>query len=87
MPIDQKTFAASAPINGAAEATAVVPADADLEQFTRALYVGVSGDVTVVMAGKRNTITFVGVGAGSILPVRVAQVTSATTASSILALY
>lgn len=54
---------------------------------TKALYVGGAGDVNVVMVGGQ-TVLFVGVLAGSILPISVTQVKSAsTTASSIVGLW
>lgn len=66
----------------------VTPNDAvDLANTTRALYVGVAGDVKVDMYGS-GTVTFVGVSAGSLLPVRVDRVYSTgTTAASIVALW
>lgn len=56
-------------------------------EFTccRALYVGTAGDVTVVMKSG-NTAEFTNVANGTILPIRCIMVTSATTASDILAL-
>ena len=69
-------------------AVAVTPNDgSDLTDTTRALYVGAAGDVKVDMYGS-GTVTFVGVTAGSVLPVRVDRVYSTgTTATSIVALW
>jgi len=54
---------------------------------TRGLYVGGAGDVAVTMAEDGNNVTFVGVLAGSILPVQVTKVLSTgTTATNIVAL-
>jgi len=59
----------------------------DLAVFTRALYVGTAGNVVAVFAGG-NAVTFTGVAAGSILPIRVKRVNATnTTASNIVALY
>lgn len=71
----------------ATEAVAVTPSDgADLAQATRALYIGVTGDVTVDMAESGSTILFKAVPVG-ILPVRVKRVrATGTTATNILAL-
>lgn len=71
----------------AEHAEAVTPSDStDLVVVSRALYVGVTGDVAVVMASGA-AVTFVGVAAGSLLPIRVSRVkATATTATSILAL-
>jgi hypothetical protein len=53
---------------------------------TRALYVGVGGDIAVTMADGQ-VVTFVGVPTGIILPIQVSKVMLATTATSLLALY
>jgi len=87
MPIDKSTFASSSPMNPAAEATEVTPADVDLEQYTRGIYIGGAGDLAVVMADKENTVTFKNLVAGSLLPIRVSQIKAATTATFIVALY
>ena len=69
-------------------AAAVTPNDsADLAATSRALYVGGAGNVRVTTAGG-DTVTFTGVPAGAILPVRVRRVFStSTTATTILALW
>jgi len=69
-------------------AAAVTPSDGtDLNITARALYIGVAGDVVVITKGGE-TVTFVGVPAGAILPVSVARVKStSTTAASIVALW
>jgi hypothetical protein len=69
-------------------AVEVAPNDGvDLTNTSRALYVGGGGDVKVDMYGT-GTVTFVGVSAGSLLPVRVDRVYSTgTTATSIVALW
>jgi hypothetical protein len=68
-------------------AEAVTPSDStDLLVMSRALYIGVGGNVAVVTASGA-AVTFVGLTSGSILPVRVSRVKStATTATSILSL-
>lgn len=53
---------------------------------TRALYVGVGGDIAVTMADGQ-VVTFVGVPTGVVLPIQVSKVMAATVATSILALY
>ena len=70
-------------------AVAVTPADgSDLPLApTRALYIGVAGDVVVDTLGGDSTITFKAAPVG-VLPVRVKRVRSTgTTATNILALY
>lgn len=67
-------------------AAAVTPSDSTVLPTTRALYIGTTGDLTVIMAEDENEVTFVGVPAGMILPVQVIKVLAATTASNIIAL-
>lgn len=76
------------PISPARSATTVVPSDTtELPHVSRALYVGQSGDISVVMAGGE-TATFEAVAAGSLLPIRVARVNAtSTTASAIVSLW
>lgn len=52
----------------------------------RAIYVGGSGDVSIIDDGGVTTV-FVGVVGGSILPVQTARVNEATTATNLVALY
>lgn len=68
---------------------AVTPSDSTVFPFglCRALYVGVAGNVTVLSAGGA-AVTFSGVPAGVILPIRCKRVNStSTTATNIVALY
>jgi len=69
-------------------AAAVTPADSDLTVFPcRGIYVGGAGNVAIVTP-QGDTVTFVAVPAGSILPVRAKQIRSTnTTATNIVALY
>lgn len=71
----------------ATRAEAITPNDsADLGFATRALYVGVTGNVRLLMLGGE-TLTFVGVQGGSILPVRAIRVYATdTTATDIIGL-
>ena len=89
---DQTNFATSSSISNAANATAIVPADSDLanDDFTRFIYVGGTGDLTVMMADDKgdSIVTFVAVPAGAVLPLRVKQIrATATTATSIVAMF
>lgn len=72
----------------ARRAVAVTPSDTvDLIDVARALYIGVSGNVSVEMAEAGSTIVFVGVPIG-ILPITVSRVNStSTTATNIVALF
>lgn len=79
----------------AQRAVAITPSDSVDIVFTpalqaslsvRALFVGGAGNVAVITSGG-DTVTFTGVAAGSILPVRCARVLlSGTTATAIVAL-
>lgn len=72
----------------ASNAFAVTPADdANLTHAARALFVGGAGAVKVDTLGG-DTVTFTGVVAGSILPVRVLKVyATGTDATNIVAVY
>ena len=67
--------------------TDVTPNDStDLTTYARALYIGVGGNLKVTTL-RGSTLTFIGVGSGSILPVAVRRVwATGTAASSIIAL-
>jgi hypothetical protein len=68
-------------------AEAVTPSDStDLTFVSRGLWIGGTGAVSVVMVGG-DTVTFSGINAGTLLPVRVSRVRSTgTTATLILSL-
>jgi len=68
------------------DAAAVTPSDT-VEIDARALYIGVAGDVKIKTA-LGSDVTFVGIGAGTILPVRAKIVfATGTTATSIVAIF
>jgi hypothetical protein len=71
------------------EALTVTPSDvAELNPRSRALYVGVAGDLTVDMATGGTDILFKAVPAGTLLPLQVKKVKlTGTTASQIVAIY
>lgn len=64
---------------------AIVPGPDALSTPTRAIYVGGSGDLTVEDA-RGQSVTFVGVDGGSILPIVATKVTAAT-ATNLIALF
>lgn len=72
----------------ARRAEAVTPSDTvTYEQPTRGVYVGGAGNLTVDMVSG-GTVTFIGLGAGSLLPIQAVRVYETdTTATSIIALY
>lgn len=55
-------------------------------EYPRALFIGVGGDV-VVVAPDGTSATFKNVPSGSVLPVKCRRVNAATTATDIVALY
>ena len=71
----------------ALDAFAITPDDnSDLLEVARALYVGGGGDVALITK-EGNSVTFVGVSAGQILPVRVKRaLLTGTTATNIVGL-
>ena len=71
-----------------ASAIEITPSDSVLlARVSRAIYVGGSGNLVVEMLGGQTPITFVGVSAGCVLPIRVTKVLAATTATNLVALY
>jgi hypothetical protein len=64
---------------------AITPGSADLPEITRAIYVGSGGDLAVEMASGQQ-VTFKSVYEGTLLPIRVRKVLSASTAGYILGL-
>lgn len=72
----------------AENAVSVTPSNSvDLLTFSRAIYVGAGGNVSAVFENDVS-VTFVGVQAGSILPIRVKRINATnTTATNIVALY
>ncbi len=70
----------------ASNAAAVTTHDTnELTYVTRGLYIGGAGSVVVTIGG--SDVTFSGVPAGTILPIRVTKVKTASTATLIVALW
>ncbi len=87
MAIKETDYASSGTTAPAGYAAELVIANTDLAFFTRGIYIGVSGDVVVMMAAESNVVTFKNVPAGQILPIRIRQLRAGTTAASVVALY
>ena len=63
---------------------AITPDDvAEFEYLSTGIYVGGSGDVVVIDPDSGAAVTFFAVPAGTILPIRVARVMTATTATNL----
>lgn len=78
----------SAAADPAANAEAVTPDDTTtFDPPARGLYVGGDGDVVVDTLGGQTDVTFVGVTAGTVLPVTCIRVKAATGATDILRLW
>lgn len=67
----------------------ITPNDStDLSVTCRALFIGIGGDVSVVLAGDASSIVFKNIPAGTIVPISVKRVDATlTTAADILGLY
>lgn len=68
------------------DARAITTSDTANFAPTRGLYVGGTGNVVVDMA-YGTTVTFTGVQGGTVLPVQVTRVYTASTATNLVALY
>jgi hypothetical protein len=77
------------PSDPARKVVAVTPSDTvDLTTYAKALYIGVTGDVTVIPVGQTTAVTFKSHPVGYFVGCQVRRVNSTgTTASQILALY
>lgn len=78
-------YPARGSLDGVGDGFAITPADADLTDIPRALWVGTAGNLTVIMASGA-TLLLKNVPAGSLLPIKVSQVKAATTAADIVGL-
>ena len=90
MALDKSTFPPTqTPDRPSSEAVVVTPHDTnDLTAYTRAIYVGGIGNLTVVMAGSGNTVTFTAIPVGTILPIAVSRIKATlTTATLIVAMW
>jgi hypothetical protein len=86
---DEFTSTSDSPISPARNALAVTPHDTNaLANVSKALYVGGAGNIVVRLADDSADVTFTGVTAGSILPIRASHVrATSTTATSIVNMY
>jgi hypothetical protein len=72
----------------ALNAVALTPDDSnDLTTTTRGLYIGVGGNISVILEGDTVAVTFLGAIAGTVLPLRVKRLRStSTTATNLVGL-
>ena len=68
-------------------AFAVTPADSELTNWTRAVWVGGAGNLTVILADDSSAVEIEDIPAGSLLPIRCKQIRAATTATKIVGFY
>lgn len=75
-------------LSPAADCVEIASSDfSDLPRATKAIYIGIGGDVVLRPVQGANDVTFVNVQSGTIIPVRVTAVrTSGTTASALVGL-
>jgi hypothetical protein len=67
---------------------AITPSDeSELAIIPRAVYIGGAGDLVVKLIDDEDAITFAGIQAGSLLPIRPKQVLEDTTATNIIAIF
>ena len=67
---------------------AVVKSDSTVFAEVSAIYIGGAGDIALVLSGSSTVVTYVGVVAGSYLPVNAVKVMSAnTTATDIVRVF
>lgn len=86
---DEFTSTQDSPLQSARNASAVTPHDSNaLANVSKGLYVGGAGNIACRLVDDSADVTFVGIAAGTVLPIRVSHVRStSTTATSILNLY
>lgn len=72
--------------SGAQKAVAITPNDStNLTQVTKGIYVGVSGDLKVILRNDTEAITFTGISSGMIHPIEAKRVlATGTTATGVL---
>lgn len=59
----------------------------DLPIYSRALFVGVGGNISVLLVGDTNPVLLKNVASGQLLPLRVKRVYAATTATDLVAIW
>lgn len=89
MAVDPYRAAPRSIANPAEKAFAITPTDdVLLEDYPRGLWVGGAGDISLKLIGDDTAVTFAGVVAGSLLPLRVKEVrATGTTATNIVGVY
>lgn len=78
------------PSDPADHAYSITPSSStDLPYFTRAIYIGSDGDldVTLVSETGNTSISFTGLVAGTLLPIRVRRVWETSTAGNLIGMY
>lgn len=70
----------------AEHAFSITPNSTEFNNYTRSIYIGGDGSITLDTVGGETGVVFAGLTAGSILPVRAKKVTAAT-ATNLVGLY
>lgn len=71
-------------------AVAVTPGASELTYYTRAVYIGGAGNLECEMLNASDawaSITFIGLPAGTVLPIQTRKITAGSTCTSIIALW
>lgn len=85
--VDKFTGSDAQRVNPVEHAFAITPDDdADLTAVTRGIWVGVGGDLAVIMQGGEE-VTFTGIADGTLLPIRVSRVLETSSADFLVGLY
>lgn len=76
-------FSESSTTGPAAFAKVITPADSDLDDVTRSIYIGGTGNLAVTMLGG-GIVLFSAIPAGTVLPIRVSQIRSTLTTATLI---
>lgn len=90
MAVSARQYSGLSDVSAPADSAVVITPDdnTDLVNNTKSIYVGGTGNLSVVMLGDGSTVLFSGIPAGAILPIQVKRIrATGTTASLIVALY
>ena len=87
MTFKREDYSYSGEVNPIGYAEEITPADVELSQITRCIYIGGGGDLRAMMAGNDAIVWHRNLAAGMYYPLRVRQIMTGTTATGIVAWY